>query len=72
MNRTILQQAIEQVKTLVSPDRNLCQICHKNTWDFPPETQLDIIGVPTAIGLCTCRSCHDNLMIAIGEISMEH
>ncbi len=72
MNKEILLQAIEQVKTLVAPDMNLCQICHKNTWEFTPETELDIIGTPTAIGLSTCRSCFDNLQIAVGEISMEY
>ncbi len=72
MNKVILHQAIEQVKTLVAPDMKLCQVCHKNVWEFPPETQLDIIGTRTAIGLSTCRSCYDNLLIAIGEISMEY
>ncbi len=72
MNRIILEQAIEQVKNVVAPDMNLCGICHKNTLEFPAETELDILGTPTAIGFAVCRACHDNLLIAIGEISMEY
>lgn len=70
MNNIILQQAIEQVKTVVAPNMDLCQVCHKNTWIFPSETEVDVIGTPTAIGVTTCRNCYDNLLIAIGEISM--
>lgn len=72
MNKSILEQAIERVKTVVAPDMNLCRICHKNTWEFPAETELDILGTPTPIGFAVCRVCHDNLLIAIGEISMEY
>ncbi|MFA6012675.1 MAG: hypothetical protein WC799_21970 [Desulfobacteraceae bacterium] len=72
MNHIILQQAIEHVKTVVAPNMDLCQVCHKNTWIYPPETEVEVIGTPTAIGLTTCRNCFDNLLIAIGEISAEY
>lgn len=72
MNKVILQQAIEHVKSLVAPDMNLCQICHKTNWKLPGETTLDIIGTPTSIGLFICENCYNNLLIAIGEISMEY
>ena len=72
MNKIILQQAIEQVKTIVAPDANHCQICLKSPWVYSADTVLDIIGTPTAVGLATCKICHENLLIAIGEISMEY
>ena len=72
MNRIILEQAIEQVKTVVAPLQGICQICHKNKSVMPPDTEVDIIGTPTAVGLCTCQTCFDNILIAIGEISLEY
>ena len=72
MNKIILEQAIEQVKTVVAPVQGICMICHKNLSDIPPEALVEIIGIPTPVGIHTCNTCFDNILIAIGEISLEY
>ena len=72
MNKIILDQAIDQVKTVVAPLQGICTICHKNKSELAPETLVEIIGTPTPVGIPTCRSCFDNILIAIGEISQEY
>jgi hypothetical protein len=72
MNKIILEQAIEQVKTVVGPVQGICSVCLKNKSEISPETLVEVIGTPTPIGVHTCRTCFDNIIIAIGEISMEY
>jgi hypothetical protein len=72
MNRSILEQAIEQVKSVVGPIGGICVICHRNAPDVPPETEIDIIGTLTPLGVPACRTCFENILIAVGEISQEY
>jgi hypothetical protein len=72
MNTIIMNRAIEQVKTLLSPMGDICGICYKNKADLGPDTVIEVLGLPTAIGLAVCRTCFDNIQIAVGEISQEY
>lgn len=72
MNNVILERAINQVKSLLAPMGCMCEICFKNKAVLPYDTQVDILDIPTQIGLEVCRSCYDNILIAIGEISQEY
>lgn len=72
MNRIILERAIDQVKCLLAPMGGICEICYRNKPDLGPDTEIDILDMPTKIGVDICRSCYDNILIAIGEISQEY
>jgi hypothetical protein len=50
---------------------HLCEICRKIKSEIPEDTEIDVKGIPTAVGISTCRTCFDNIRIAIGEISEE-
>jgi hypothetical protein len=72
MNKTIMKMAISQVKGMVCPADDKCEICRKNIVELQPNEIIDIKGMPTEIGIPVCRSCFDNLQITIGEISEEY
>lgn len=72
MNKVILDRAIDQVKSLLAPMGGICEICYKNEATLPYTTEVDILDMPTQIGLEVCQSCYDNILIAIGEISQEY
>lgn len=72
MNKTIMELAISQVKRLVVPIDGKCEICHRNEAQFSTDEIIEIKGIPTEVGLSTCRSCFDNIQIAAGEISEEY
>lgn len=72
MNKVILERAIDQVKSLVAPLEGICGICQKNKSEIPSQEEIDIIDMPTQVGVPTCRTCFDNIRIAIGEISQEY
>ena len=64
--------AISQVKGMVCPVDNKCEICRKNIAEIQPDEIIDIKEMPTELGVSLCRSCFDNVQIAIGEISEEY
>ena len=72
MNKVILERAIDHVKALLAPMGGICEICYKNKATLPYNTTVDILDMPTEIGFALCGSCHDNILIAIGEISREY
>lgn len=72
MNKIILDQAIDHVKRLLAPMDGICTICYKKPAELSPETSIDILEIPTEIGIHVCRTCFDNILIAIGEISQEY
>lgn len=72
MNKIILERAIDQVKALLAPMGGICEICYKNKPDLGPDTEVDILDIPTGIGVELCQSCYDNILIAIGEILQEY
>ncbi len=67
-----MERAIEQVKDLFSVSGEICALCHKNKSEIDPSTTIEIIGMETPIGVSVCRSCFDNIQIAVGEISQEY
>ena len=67
-----MELAISQVKNLVSQMDDKCEICHKNLIEYQSEEVIDIKGMPTEVGIPTCKTCFDNIQIAIGEISEEY
>ncbi len=72
MNKKIMELAISQVKSLVKTVEDKCEICHKNSVDFEAIEIIEIIGMPTEVGIPTCKTCFNNIQIAIGEISEEY
>ena len=72
MNKIILERVICQVKGLLAPMGGICEICYKNQAVLPYDTLVDILDMPTEIGLEVCQSCFDNILIALGEISQEY
>ncbi|MBU1167995.1 MAG: hypothetical protein KKD44_00375 [Proteobacteria bacterium] len=72
MNKIILDNAIDQVKRLLAPMEGICLICYKKPAELGPDTCIDILDIPTEIGISVCRTCFDNILIAIGEISQEY
>lgn len=72
MNKVILDRAIEQVKDLFTVTGEICGLCHKNKAEIEPSKTVDIIGIDTEIGVSVCKSCFDNILIAVGEISQEY
>ncbi len=72
MNNKIMELAISQVKSLVKNVDDKCEICHKNSVDFEAGEIIEIIGMPTEVGIPTCNTCFNNILIAIGEISEEY
>lgn len=72
MNKIILERAIDQTKNLLAPMGGVCEICYRNKPVFGPETEVDILDMPTKVGVDLCQSCYDNILIAIGEISQEY
>lgn len=71
MNHIIMKMAISHVKSLTTQTDHLCEICRKIKSEIPEDTEIDVKGIPTAVGISTCRTCFDNIRIAIGEISEE-
>jgi hypothetical protein len=72
MNTIIMNRAIEQVKTLLAPMGDICGICYKTKAEYGPDTAIEVLGLETAVGLCVCQTCLDNIRIAVGEISQEY
>lgn len=72
MNKIILERAIDQVKQILAPVDGICAVCYRNSAVIVPETRIEIMDVPTEIGIPVCRSCFDNILIAIGEIVQEY
>lgn len=72
MNKVILERAVEQVKTLFTVAGEICSLCHKNKVEIEAQKTIEIIGEDTEIGRPVCRSCFDNIQIAVGEISQEY
>ncbi len=72
MNKQIMDRAIEQVKALFIVTGEVCALCHKNKSEVDASTTIEIIGMETPIGVSVCRSCFDNIQIAVGEISQEY
>ena len=72
MNRVIMELAIEQVKQMFQPVDRVCALCRKNEVDHAEDEMIEIKGIPTEVGLPTCKSCFINLQIVIGEISCEY
>ncbi|GAB6095517.1 hypothetical protein JCM14469_17690 [Desulfatiferula olefinivorans] len=72
MNTLIMNRAILQVKALLAPMGDICGICYKNKAEFGPDAAIEVMGIETAVGLCVCRTCFDNIRIALGEISQEY
>jgi len=72
MNKAIMKQAIERVQRMFSPSDAVCAVCRKNKIDYSENEGIDIKGMPTEVGIPTCKSCFDNIQIVIGEISDEY
>ena len=72
MNKQIMDRAIEQVKGLFTVTGEICYLCHKNKTEVDAVTTIEILGEDTPIGVSVCRSCFDNIQIAVGEISQEY
>jgi hypothetical protein len=72
MNKIILERAIEQVRQILTPVNGICGICYRNKASILPDTPIEILDMPTKIGLHVCQSCFDNILIAAGEISQEY
>jgi hypothetical protein len=67
-----MDQAIEQVKQMFQPSDRVCALCRRNKIDYTGNETIEIKGIPTEVGLPTCKSCFINLQIVIGEISCEY
>ncbi len=72
MNKQIMDRAIKQVRGLFPVTGEICYLCHKNKSEIDASTKIEIIGMETPIGVSVCRSCFDNIQIAVGEISQEY
>ena len=72
MNNKIMELAISRVKSLILQIDGKCEICHKNTVEYKAEEIIEIKGMPTEVGIPTCRTCFDNIQIVIGELSEEY
>lgn len=71
MNHIIMKMAISHVKSITTQVDLLCEICRKNKSEIPEDTVIEVKGIPTSVGISTCKTCFDNIRIAIGEISEE-
>ncbi len=49
-----------------------CEICKKNKFEIPANESIEIQGIDTEVGIQTCRTCFDNIQIAVGQISQEY
>ena len=72
MNKIIMKMAIAHVKSIVTQTDHLCEICRKNPSEIPETAVIEVKGMETEVGIATCKTCFDNIQIAIGEISEEY
>ncbi len=72
MNETIIKIAVKNVKKMVSPVDDLCELCRKNKSEIPPTFEIEIKGIMTEIGVYSCKSCLDNIRIEVGILSDEY
>jgi len=66
-----MKMAIAHVKSLTTQVDHLCEICRKNPSEISEDTAIEVKGIPTEVGIGICKTCFDNIQIAIGEISQE-